>query len=239
MKTIKWNVCLSLILFLGVLFSTPVQATMEKTDTQTRKTSSFHGISVSSGIDLYLTQGSSEEVVIKADPDIIDDIVTEVKDGILHIYLKKHFKWGWNSDRKAYVTFDDLDRLDVSAGADARSENAFKLEELKMSVSSGADLVIDDLTAESVWCDSSSGADAKLSGQVVNFHGSSSSGADLTCPDLVSENCTVSASSGADAKVHVTKKLKASASSGGDVRYSGNPVQKDINESSGGDIHHY
>jgi hypothetical protein len=233
----KQNNYLAMLLLFGFAISLPAQAMTEKSGTQNRKTASFHGISVSSGIDLYLTQGNTEEVVVKADPDIIDDVVTEVEGGVLRIYMKKKFNnWSWNGDRKVYVTFDDLTRLDVSAGADAEAENAFKLDELKISVSSGADLEIDDLTAESVWLDTSSGSDAEVSGRVVNFEGSSSSGSDLSCAGLVAENCKVSASSGSDAEVHATKQLKANASSGGDVRYKGNPSQKEIDESSGGDV---
>lgn len=237
MKTVKQRVFLSLLLLMGVVVSVSTQATNSQTDTQTRETPSFHGISISSGIDLYLTQGNSEEVVIKADPDLINDIVTKVEDGVLHIYLKKKFTWGWHNERKAYVTFKNLDKLKASAGSDVRSENAFKLEKLDIDVSSGADLVLEDLTAESVWLDTSSGSDAKLSGKVVHFECSTSSGADISCFDLISESCKVHASSGADAKVYVTKKLDASASSGGDIRYKGNPSQKDINESSGGDVY--
>ena len=235
----KQTLCFTFVFLIGLTMSVPLKASNEKIDMQNRKTASFHGVSVSAGIDLYLTQGNSEEVVIKADPDIIDNVITEVRDGILHIYMKKTFNMRWLQERKAYVTFKDLTRLDVSAGADAKAENAFKLEELKISVSSGADLEIDALTAESVWLDTSSGSDAELSGHVVNFDASSSSGSDLSCADLVSENCVVSASSGSDAEVHASKTLRASASSGGDVRYKGNPAQKDINESSGGDVNRY
>ncbi len=239
MKTMKQQVYLSLVLLLALVVAAPAQASSEKNGKQTRRTASFNGISVSSGIDLYLTQGNAEIVVVEADPDIIDDIITEVNDGILHIYLKKKFNWVCNDDRAVYVTFDNLTKLDISAGADVEAENSFKLEDLEISVSSGADLEIDDLTAESVWLDTSSGSDAELSGKVVNFNASSSSGADISCANLISENCTVSVSSGADANVHVTKELKASASSGGDICYKGNPDRKDINESSGGDVYRY
>jgi len=236
MKTMKQNIFFAFTLFFALSVSLPTQAAGKKSGTQNRKTASFNGISVSSGIDLYLKQGATEEVVIEADPDVIDDIITEVRDGILHIYSKKRFNWQWDQDRKAYVTFDDLTRLDVSAGADAKAENAFKLDEITIAVSSGADLEIDDLTARTVWLDTSSGSDAPISGRGVKFEASSSSGSDLSCSGLVAENCKVSASSGADAEVHATRQLKASASSGGDVRYRGNPGQKEIDESSGGDV---
>lgn len=239
MKTIKQQGYFIFLILIILTFSFSAQASNEKAGKQNRKTASFHGISVSSGIDLYLTQGNSEDVVIEADPDIIDDIITEVSNGVLHIYMKKKINWVWNEDRAAYVTFDDLTQLDVSAGADVESENAFRLDELKISVSSGADLEIDDLTAESVWLDTSSGSDAEISGNVKNFEASSSSGSDISCSDFVAQICRVSVSSGADAEVHVTESLHASASSGGDVRYKGNPEEKDINESSGGDVIRY
>lgn len=234
MKTISFRSLLTLTLVLISLVS--LQAVNEKGNTQTRNIASFHGISVSSGIDLYLTQGKLEEVIIQADTDVIDDIITKVEDGILHIYMEKTHHWVWIKERKAYVTFDDLSKLVVSSGSDAESENSFKLDEIEIVVSSGADLEIDDLRAEFVSLDTSSGSDAELSGRVVNFEASCSSGSDLSCSDLIAENCTVSASSGADAEVHATKRLKASASSGGDVRYKGNPQEKDIDESSGGDV---
>jgi hypothetical protein len=58
----------------------------------------------------------------------------------------------------------------------------------------------------------------------------------ISCSGFVAENCRASASSGSDTEVHATKQLKARASSGGDVRYKGSPSQKDIDESSGGDV---
>ncbi len=225
------------IFLLALLITAPAYATQEKTGKQNRNTAPFHGISVSSGIDLYLTQGSSEKVVVEADPDVIDAILTEVNDGVLHIYMKKTFGFQWNRSSRVHVTFDDLTSLSVSAGADVEAQNPFKLNELKISVSAGADIQIDELLAESVWLDTSSGSDASLSGRVVNFEASSSSGADISCSGLVAEHCVVSVSSGSDAEVHATKSLKASASSGGDIRYKGNPTQKNINESSGGDVY--
>ncbi|WP_299584383.1 head GIN domain-containing protein [uncultured Sunxiuqinia sp.] len=239
MKTMKHYSCMIALALLGVLLVIPGFASSERTGTQTRKTASFHGISVSSGIDLYLTQGDAEKVVVKADPDVIDEVLTEVRDGILHIYMKKQRGWPWDKERAAYVTFDDLNRLDVSAGADVESQNAFNLDEIQIAVSSGADVELDDLTANSVWLDTSSGSDAELSGITENLEASSSSGADISCGDLVAKYCWVNVSSGADVVVHVTEELKASASSGGDIRYKGNPIKKDISESSGGDVYKY
>ncbi|MCW0481625.1 head GIN domain-containing protein [Gaoshiqia sediminis] len=239
MKTIKLKNLWLLLLFCSL--SLGVNAAREKTDTQKRSVESFSKISVSSGIDLYLTQGNSEAIVVEANPDIIDKIITLVEDGTLKIYIKdnQNWNWGWNQSRKAYVTFDDLTALRASAGSDVYSQNAFKLDELDIDVSSGSDVKLEDLSARFMRIRTSSGSDAEVSGKTVDLVADSSSGSDLDCGNLVAEHVEVSASSGSDATVHVSGSLKARASSGADIRYKGSPTQKDIDESSGGDVKNY
>ncbi len=236
MKTIKLKSLLLLALFTIVTIG--ANATKEKTDTQTRPVDQFEKISVSSGIDLYLTQGNTASVEVEADPDIIDKIITRVENGTLKIYIKEkqNWDWGWNQSRKVRVSFTEISAISASAGSDVYAEEPIELKELTIDASSGADISIDDLTADFVSIRSSSGSDAKVAGKTIRMEADSSSGSDLDCSDLVSEECEVSASSGSDALVNVSRSLKARASSGGDVRYKGNPSQKDIDESSGGDV---
>jgi len=207
--------------------------------TETRQVSNFNGIKVSTGIDLYITMGTTEEVKIVADDEIIDDLITEVKDGTLRIYMKQSNNWfNWNSGnqtRKAYVTVKELESIDASSGSDVSSENTLTGEDLKVNASSGSDVAI-DIYYKNVWVDTSSGSDAKLSGKVKTLYAEASSGSDIVAKNLESKICKVSVSSGSDATVNVADELYANASSGGDVGYYGNPQVKDINESSGGDV---
>jgi len=237
MKTTKllFTLVFSVIAFIGI-------ASNGNSDkTETRQVSNFNGIKVSTGIDLYITMGASEEVKIVANDEIIDDLITEVKDGTLRIYIKQTNNWfNWNSGnqtRKAYVTVKELKSIDASSGSDVKSENTLKGEELKVNASSGSDVEI-DVYYKNVWLDTSSGSNAKLSGKTQNFKAEASSGSDIKAQDLESSICRVSVSSGSDATVNVTDELYAKASSGADVMYYGNPQVKDIDESSGGDVSH-
>jgi hypothetical protein len=204
---------------------------------ENRKVKGFDAIKVSTGIDLYLKMGDTEAVKIVADDDIVDDIITEVKDGTLRIYMKKSnwFNWGGNKTRKAYVTVKELNAIDASSGSDVRSENTLEGESLRVKVSSGSDVVL-DVFYQNLNLDTSSGSDAKLSGKVKTFEAEASSGSDIKAQKLDSKICKVRVSSGSDATVSVSDELYARASSGGDVRYYGNPMIKDIDESSGGDV---
>src|SRR5580700_1055129 len=82
---------------------------------QKRSVADFHGIRVSGGIELFLTQGDEEAVAVSAnDPELRDRLRTEVTDGILHIYLEDHgWHWSWNGSVKlrAYVSCKVLDQL--------------------------------------------------------------------------------------------------------------------------------
>ena len=236
MRTIKTLFIFTLIAFVSLNL---IAANGNSDKTETRQVSNFNGIKVSTGIDLYITMGSTEEVKIVADDDIIDKIITEVKGGKLHIYTKSSSNWfnwnGANQTRKAYVTVKELESIDASSGSFVSSENTLKGEDLKVSASSGSDVAI-DIYYKNVWVNTSSGSDAKLSGKVKTLSAEASSGSDIMAKNLESKICKVSVSSGSDATVNVADELYANASSGADIGYYGNPQVKDINESSGGDV---
>lgn len=233
MRTIKQL----LVVLLGVLV---LQASAARTSTrQKRELSGFHGISVANGIDLYLSQKSAEEVIVEANADVMDKIITKVEAGVLKISMKSNlgFSLRWdNEPRKVFVSFKNLDILEASSGSDVYSQAALKLDKLNLNASSGSDIKL-ELEADALNAESSSGSDISLKGKVHVFSCDASSGSDIVAGELKTQKCTASASSGSDIRVYVSGELNADASSGGDICYSGNPKSKDINESSGGDIH--
>jgi hypothetical protein len=200
---------------------------------ETRKVETFDGIKASAGINVFLFQGNEEKVVVEADENLHDCIKTEVKGSTLHCYIdcNVHF----SKEMKVYVNYKMLNKINASSGSDVSGETLLKTELLDINVSSAADVKI-EVDAQKVYCDVSSGADALIKGKAQYFQGEASSGADIKASDLVVEECDVKTSSGADIHITVTKKIDASASSGGDISYYGNPEQEQINESSGGDV---
>ena len=222
-------------LFLTAIFFFAVFAASAVVDKRNRNVSDFSAIKVSSGIDLYITMGNTEKCVVEASDDIIDKIITEVENGVLKIYFDGKFNWKWRTERKVYVTVKELAILHCSAGSDVESENTIESDELSVKASSGSDVKL-SIKTDKFTLDTSSGSDARISGTTKVFNAESSSGSDIRASELKSQICKVSVSSGSDASVYVSEELYARASSGGDVRYYGNPVHKDIKESSGGDV---
>ncbi len=233
MKTFKTT----FVILLLAVWSTASAFAGNSNETQIRNVPGFNAIDVATGIDLYITMGNTEEVKVVADDDIIDDIKTEVKDGTLHIYMKRNnwFNWNGNRTRKAYVTVKELVALDASSGSDVESENTLEGETLDISASSGSDVKL-DVRYKNLSLHSSSGSDAELKGKTKYLKLSASSGSDIDASGLESVYAKANASSGSDISLTVTEELEADASSGADITYFGNPKNRNIDESSGGDV---
>lgn len=207
---------------------------------QIRNVQGFHGVHIASGIDLYLTQGNEEAVAVSAsDPEVRARIVTEVKDGVLEIYIEDHtWHWHWgNQHLKAYVSYKTIDMLQASGGADVFIESPLKSDRLNLLLSGGSDLhgkmAIGELTIRQ-----SGGSDSYITGSVNNLNVHTSGGSDFHGYDLVAENCHVEASGGSDAYITVNKELTANASGGSDVHYKGNGVMRESHASGSGSISH-
>jgi len=187
---------------------------------------------------LYITQKNIQEVRVEADEDDMEDLVTKVENGILKIYMKDqswlNFTWS-HSERKVYVSFQTLDKLESSAGSDVFSQSVLNLEHLDINASSGSDIKL-ELKATDVKAVSSSGSDIELKGKVNTIAVNASSGSDIDASEFESKKCDANVSSGSDIEVNVTDELDANASSGGSIAYSGHPAKKNIQESSGGDV---
>lgn len=207
--------------------------------TETRNVSGFTGIKVRSGIDLYLTQGNSEKISLEIKGFDSDEVIVEVKNGVLELYIDKSnwgFSWGNNRYVKAYVTFKQLNKLIAGGGSDVYSQAKLNFNKLFLEVSGGSDTKL-ELDAQELNVEASGGADANLRGHVVKLNAVSSGGSDLKATELRSEVCRVSASGGSDAYVSAEKEIAIVASGGSDVYWSGNAKLIGKQSSGGSDIH--
>lgn len=199
----------------------------------------FTAISVSSGIDLYLTQGNEESIAVSAnDPKFMERFKTEAVNGTLKIYYDHNGVNVRSYEKrrlKAYVSCKTLNKLSASAGSDVTVNGAINAGSFILDVSSGADfegdIKVTDLTA-----DVSSGASVKLSGQAGKMKVEASSGADVKGYDFTVDYCDAKASSGASVYVTINKELSAVASSGADIRYKGTALIRDLRTSGGGGV---
>ncbi len=218
------------------------QKTIKDANVQKRNLKGFHGIRVSHGIDLYITQSAEEAVAVSAEKDEYrDKIITEVEDGVLKIYYEKENSgWSWsgswgNKKLKAYVSVKTLDKLSASGGSDVFCEDQIKAANLTIQLSGGSDLK-GDFACTMLSVTASGGSDADIKGKTTTLKISASGGSDVNAYDLSSETCEVHSSGGSDVNINVSKSIDAHASGGSDIHYKGSPATTRISKNGSSDI---
>jgi hypothetical protein len=198
-------------------------ATGDKTVvTQDRAVTSFHAIKVSGGIDVELSQGSGQKLQVEADENVISQIRTEVKDGVLNIYTEGSIRNV--QTMKVHLTFMQLDAITASGGCDIESEQKLSFTTLKMDISGGCDIEL-YCKAENLVCMQSGGCDVKLNGEAQKGTFNVTGGCDLKASEFYLKNCTVDASGGSDVSVNASGELKITATGASEVNYYGKPAK--------------
>ncbi len=228
-----------------------------ETTTKTYDIAGFDSISARSGVNVVLKQGAFD-IRAEGPKRKLDRLRIEKRGSTLVINREPMADMGWFgwSDRDiitvvapdytlieasggADVDVDplQLDTLDIEAGGGADvNADGLKLDVLRIKASGGADVNTDGLAVATLEATASGGADIRASGTCGLANVTSSGGADFLGGDLRCETARVHASGGADAEVTAMAYASGRASSGGDVRFHGNPASFEKDESSGGEV---
>lgn len=187
-------------------------------ETQSYDLDGFTQVSASAGVDVIISVGGDYAVEVEQEDGDFEKLVLKVEGDTL-VVSRKGGGWGlFGGNRPNYRATVSMPRL------------------TSVDVSSGADVVAEGVSGGPMEIDSSSGADARVSGTCTTLEADASSGSDIDASDLVCENVTADVSSGADISVHATVSVSADASSGGDIVVYGNPGEVEMDSSSGGDV---
>lgn len=225
----------SLFAFL-TLFSIAIVAHAQQS--KTVPISNFNEITVSSGIDLYLTQGTSENIKISAHADLIKNVIIEKEGSTLRVKYKNNVSWSKllkDQGIKVYVNYKQLMAISASGGSNVYTQNTLKTDKLSVNASGGADLKLNTVVKD-IHISGSGGADIDLKGSAANMQVDVSGGSDIDALEFVVEYAKVNASGGSDANINVTKALEANASGGSDINYKGNASVRKTSSGKSGEV---
>lgn len=173
-------------------------------------------IDTSSGIRVEYTQGSETSVTLTAPDNIIDDVEVTVKNGELNCGMKT--KRRVNKPITVTVTSPGVDDLEASSGSSIKIAAGLDMpgSEMEISVSSGARIDVNKISAESIEADASSGSALRIDGaKATTMAFSTSSGSSMRVESITAGSVTGKASSGSSMGVSgTTKYVELRASSG-------------------------
>lgn len=200
---------------------------------ENRNVERFNEISVSRGMNVYISQGDEVKVKVKADENLQEAIVTRNEGKTLKITASKNIRKA--TSKKVYVTVAEVSAIKATAGSNVFSETLIDSKFLEMSSSAGSNLKI-KVNAEEIQVSASAGANVQLTGNANSFYAKASAGSNIKAEGLTTNDCKTRTSSGANIWISAKDNFEGHASSGGNIFYYGNPEKTEISKSSGGNV---
>lgn len=211
------------------------QFVVHDANAEERKVDKFSSIDVSGALTVYLTQGNSQAVAVSAaDEKYIERIKTEVKNGVLKIYVESSFlkSFSWSDKKmKAYITCTQLNSLSISGASAINIPEKISSNDLSVDLS-GASSIKGILEIKDLKVDLSGASSANLKGSAGNAKIEASGASSFNSYDLEIDNCKAQSSGASSVRINAVKELSAKATGASSIHYKGDPIMKGF-ESSG------
>ncbi len=217
----KSKVILAVVTFM--LASNTIMASVIK---EQRKVSDFKEINLSIPAELYLTQGSKNEVFIEGDEKVLGKIVTEVKNGQLNIEFENWYNYKGISTLKVYVTVKQIEKLVLAGSGKIISQSPINADKIGLLISGSGDIRIDELTANRVGVMISGSGDIRIKGNsTAEFLEATVTGSgDFVSDELKFNNGNLTITGSGTINAYIQDELDAVITGSGRIHYKGNPV---------------
>ena len=205
--------------------------------TEIRNTETFTSVQSSGAIDIEIRNGTSEQVEVQADDNLLSHIVTSVKNGLLDVHYKSQLVLV-HTHVKVFVTMPTVSKIYVSGSGDIISRDTLKSDNDAISLEvEGSGSVKALVHARKISADLGGSGSIELYGLTKELNAQVSGSGDIKCHGLLSEDTKISVEGSGSAHVFASVSLTASVSGSGDIFYSGNPPSPKLEKEGSGSIH--
>ena len=194
---------------------------------------SFNGFDLGISGDVIVQQGSSQKVRVEGQENIIDNLKTEVKNGIWKIRFKEN-----TSNYKKFVihiTIPTVNSVELSGSGNVSSKGQLSSDDLKTYLSGSGNIDL-NVSAEDLTVKLSGSGSIGLNGKANQADMKISGSGNIKTYDLAAQNCEIQISGSGNAKVHAVNSIHAHVSGSGNIYYKGNPEKVSSKVTGSGDV---
>lgn len=205
--------------------------------TETRSTGDYEGIKCAGSMDFILVAGTEGEITIEGESNLLEHIVTEIKNGNLVVKVKNkvNLSPSWNKTIKVTIPFKDINNVSLAGSGDLWNEDKITSNNLDVSLAGSGDIILNVETTSLEGSLAGSG-DLTLKGNTNDLNVKVAGAGDISAFGLQANNTIASVAGSGDIKIVSNKSLKARVAGSGDIEYKGNPEKEDTKVSGSGTI---
>lgn len=248
------------LLFLGALVVNSAKAQTRivgnnQVQNVVRNVAAFSSIEKSGSVDMILVQATQPKVTVVAESNIQQYVQTEVKNGVLHVYMKTPNVSFWRVHKlEVIVEMNDLKNLSINGSGDVESRGALKTPSLNINKDGSGDLSL-DINTGSLTLDKKGSGDISFNGTINELQIKASSSGDISLKGNGEKLTVVKSGSGdleakrfqvndlqitnsgsGDAEIWANGTLSMKNSGSGDIEYSGKAQITQSIKTGSGDI---
>lgn len=224
------NLLLIALLFVQTLWTVNAQHYIKGNGhivTKERTIEGFNTIKVSGSFNVHLSPELKKKLTLTTDENIIEAIVTEVKEGVLIIRSKKGRNLRPSDRNRIQITIPQasLKGPFLSGSGKIYSDNTFTTGQFKSHLSGSGKIDL-QLKADHIETVLSGSGKIVLTGHTNRLKVKLSGSGVIRLNDLEAQQGEISLSGSGNAYVHCRDELKAVVSGSGRIRYYGEPKEK-------------
>jgi uncharacterized protein YcfL len=236
MKNLLLSLSIILVCCISCNAQPQVKTIVNDGNAEKRSVTAFTGIEVSNAITVYVSQGNEDAVAVScSDADKTKKIITEVKDGILNIYMERSFWSNSNFKAKAYVSIKNIQKLQASGASTIKITEGITCNNLDIKAS-GASGIKGTINCDKINMQASGASTVNIEGSCNNAQLKASGASDIKGFNFIIKNGKIDASGASNVGVTVNGELTAEASGASDIKYAGNPTNTNVNSTGASSI---
>lgn len=235
---------LIIVLALGVITSTQAQFWGNKSikgngnmTTITRSTADYDAISCAGSMDFILVKGHEGHIKIEGEENLLEYIVTEVKDDQLVVRVQHgiSIRSSWNKGIKVTIPFENIHAVSLAGSGDVWNTSTITADNLNVTLSGSGDIKL-EVNAKNLSSTISGSGDITLTGTADNLGTRVTGSGDFHGFDLQANNTEARVTGSGDIDVVSNQSLVARVTGSGDIKYRGNPDKEDSKVTGSGSI---
>lgn len=184
--------------------------------------------------EVFITQGTTNNVVITAQKNIADAITASVSGGKLKLHTNKSLST--EVPIVINITMSTIEEVEISGSGIVKSVGVIKSPEMELEVS-GSGKIFFNTVCNKIETDIAGSGEVNLRGSAIDSELDISGSGKLNAFDFTTQTSKVKISGSGVADITVSGNLTSNISGSGIVNYKGNPAKVKSDVSGSGAIH--
>lgn len=206
--------------------------------TENRTTANYNAMSIAGFFNVELVEGQEGQITLKGEENLLEHIVTEIKDGKLVIKVEKGLNLipsNWKQGISIIILIESVDEVTLSGSGEIIGKKMIETDYFKTDISGSGNISL-EVNATSVSANISGSGNIALRGKTSDFDVRVSGSGNVNAFGLEAKKVSANISGSSDIDLTATEMITARVSGSGNVTYRGNPKKIDTKSSGSGTI---